>query len=1150
MEKYLTYEDGTSKKFWHVQTDGSRVTVTFGRIGTAGQSQTKAYPTPADAEKEAAKQAASKMKKGYAESEPPADAPAAAVAAQTAPAPVSAKKAAPKADSGPAPVEDDGQAKPWHSEDDWGYSWYYAGEAAYAHLDVPCDEPSHDGDDDPAPKTASASQTAAQYDASLDDEIEFDEDDDEDDRREKREQKRREKLTPEELLAEWREDAGGRDASDAERDAALRSWIVRVIEDKTDYGTRCYREAESHIRVLRLLCKDEAEYQGQIQAALSEGMEDVLDEYVFREDDEQKLQWLLENGAKPKGKAKRAYVAHFLEEYPKNPDPARVPEIFAAYRERIFAELAPRYAEGFRDMVRAFCGGEIKDGELPQGMIGFNISEDGVYAMGFGVENANSSWHTFEFNEVKGIPYELARQELYRRLPPLLSAMADEGGFDGLSAKGLPVVMVKGLRSGDVLLRHVLDKQAVEAEAAVLTARIEQIEAEEDVSLTAPLLDEAVSALLNGVYLPQDVERARKLIRKHLYSLDESVSEKARKLLDYYDDYAPALQYDRAVWLHDNGSFGPALNVMNRVADKGYAPARERCGAFTAEAQTRQEMLAKYRAPGAKKQGGGKLGKDNFRQVFGEADLFLNTDNVIARAYVGGQIYIRFKVEGEDAYSETLDWLNNLLEKDYASLNDGYEIEVRFLIKPVFVKQLEGFAKTSCHAFFARAVQYPALREKVKRYAENALHLYDWYRDIADEENCVTGTFAALALAFCDEQYVPLAGHFGLASDDEHQYVQLFVAGPLFKQYGPTPEVAAALFDIQCSNGQDGDINLNKALLTTPACLTAVMEHVSMDTGYWEKHHLNYHVPGYVEAIWGGNTKSNLKKLRQFADGAATPEDRNAFVDFYNFYKKYATLRDKADYGEDLEGVAEKKDVVVPVYNEDPPVLLPLKEAEKAGWVWDAEGCDDNRGFFFYPALIDDPELLDFVFEQWDVGCQRAREFDETFSCGENIERFGKWIYNTEGLAHSWGMLLTDGKNKPYVLYGVLNAAQISARWCKRRFKSAEEAEAVRQSALIREVPRRVPPTAQERELEKPLSKAISAMFGEHYWLAGQLLKKYAPEHGRPYDAALLLRAMVAIHMENPNEAAALYDELSDRRPEFAGYLAKKKAALGKGKKH
>jgi hypothetical protein len=82
----------------------------------------------------------------------------------------------------------------------------------------------------------------------------------------------------------------------------------------------------------------------------------------------------------------------------------------------------------------------------------------------------------------------------------------------------------------------------------------------------------------------------------------------------------------------------------------------------------------------------------------------------------------------------------------------------------VFIKQLEnavnededyGFPKTSCHAFFACAVQYPALHEKVKCYAENALQNYDWYTDLDGEENTVTSTFAALALAFCEEQYTP-----------------------------------------------------------------------------------------------------------------------------------------------------------------------------------------------------------------------------------------------------------------------------------------------------------------------------------------------------------------------------------------------------------
>ena len=111
------------------------------------------------------------------------------------------------------------------------------------------------------------------------------------------------------------------------------------------------------------------------------------------------------------------------------------------------------------------------------------------------------------------------------------------------------------------------------------------------------------------------------------------------------------------------------------------------------------------------------------------------------------------------------------------------------------------------------------------------------------------------------------------------------------------------------------------------------------------------------------------------------------------------------------------------------------------------------------------------------------------------------------------------------------------------------EAEAARQSAVVREAPPHTPLTEAEHKLDDPMSKAISALFGEHYWLAGQLLAPYKPEHGRYYDAALNLRAMVAAHMEALDEAAALYDELAARRTEFVGSVAEKKAALGKEKK-
>jgi hypothetical protein len=444
----------------------------------------------------------------------------------------------------------------------------------------------------------------------------------------------------------------------------------------------------------------------------------------------------------------------------------------------------------------------------------------------------------------------------------------------------------------------------------------------------------------------------------------------------------------------------------------------------------------------------------------------------------------------------------------------------------------------------------------VKRYAELALRLYDWYLDTSgDEDNCVPGTFAACALAFAEERYVPMIGLFGRNSDGEHQYIQLGVAGPLFKKYGATAEVAAALYDIQSSNGQCGDIRLNKALLTTPVCLTGVMDHIAAgETGFWAPHHLEYHVPGYVEAIWGDNVKSNLKKFKQFADGAATPEDSNVFIDFYNFYKGYATLRDKEDYGEDLTGVAEvKKDIVVPVYDTDP--FLSIAEADKAGWIYEEDdGYAEKKAIVFYPSVIDDPEALDFVLDQWNAGtaAYKAGTRMSFWNCDGDgaADACGKWVFHTGLTAHDWGVVLTDGKNKPFVLYGLLNATPLASRWCKRPFKTAEEVEAARQAHFIGESPQGIKPANEaERALEKKLDKALSAILRDHWWMISKLTESFEPGQGRYYDAAMLLRAKALVAREELDEAAAVYDELAVRRPEFAAVMARKRSELGKTKK-
>jgi uncharacterized protein (TIGR02996 family) len=72
----FVYTDAASNKFWNIELAGNKVTVTYGRVGTTGQTQTKSFATPALARTEHDKLVAEKLKKGYVETTPaPAGAP-------------------------------------------------------------------------------------------------------------------------------------------------------------------------------------------------------------------------------------------------------------------------------------------------------------------------------------------------------------------------------------------------------------------------------------------------------------------------------------------------------------------------------------------------------------------------------------------------------------------------------------------------------------------------------------------------------------------------------------------------------------------------------------------------------------------------------------------------------------------------------------------------------------------------------------------------------------------------------------------------------------------------------------------------------------------------------------------------------------------
>ena len=61
------FSEGSSNKFWQVTVADHDLHITWGKIGTAGQTQTKSFASAAAAQQELSKLVSEKTKKGYAE---------------------------------------------------------------------------------------------------------------------------------------------------------------------------------------------------------------------------------------------------------------------------------------------------------------------------------------------------------------------------------------------------------------------------------------------------------------------------------------------------------------------------------------------------------------------------------------------------------------------------------------------------------------------------------------------------------------------------------------------------------------------------------------------------------------------------------------------------------------------------------------------------------------------------------------------------------------------------------------------------------------------------------------------------------------------------------------------------------------------------
>jgi predicted DNA-binding WGR domain protein len=68
MKRCFIFREGNSQKFWNIEPDGTEFTVTYGKLGTSGQTSSKSFDSEEKCEKEVGKLIAEKTKKGYVES--------------------------------------------------------------------------------------------------------------------------------------------------------------------------------------------------------------------------------------------------------------------------------------------------------------------------------------------------------------------------------------------------------------------------------------------------------------------------------------------------------------------------------------------------------------------------------------------------------------------------------------------------------------------------------------------------------------------------------------------------------------------------------------------------------------------------------------------------------------------------------------------------------------------------------------------------------------------------------------------------------------------------------------------------------------------------------------------------------------------------
>ena len=1131
MKEYLEFKDDKSSKFWSIELNDKSFTVVYGKIGAAGKADSKSFASATEAEKEANKLLNSKLKKGYVR----AAAPAATQGAE--PKVSEKKKAEPKQQSTVTPPKDaidNGKQQTWQTEEGDFWKDGYFDEESFANIRT-------QEDAKPAAKGSEKDTVGEEYDQTehgrhivkMEDSGRF--------ARLDEFLKELELVKQHTAMAEQVENymATHRFSPQDHYRYNLTSTLKWVFDTN--------RLQKEHIKIVEVLLTEGANFESVAKEEIDERIgDDFWDERIHP-------LWM-----------------NFVERYRKNPDPTQTATYFDEFLTDIFKKSADVALNLLQNLITDFKNGKHPKFKgqktLPPEIRGFRLHiHDYNKVIVYGIKDDGHI--SFAEEDLKGIDdFDSSLVSIYALdyLQTQFNETIDKTALDSISS-GIMQVDVEGVKDS-------LYKSKTQTFDIILDERVKLLESTEEWSYVG-LLDEAVYYL---VYTIEDADRALNLIKRFLYSGNCEAEDIAHDVLCKYDsgNHRTAWWFERALYWWKNMDYEWSLRTIKEYAlDEKYPPAV----AFY------EQLLAEGIIPTGKKgkESSDKEEKDSdyytrefgygsqaevqeFLDKFTEEDKFRETDNVIMRAQTSGSVYIQFKQETEKAYEEALDFLLHIIGKGYVKIFDGYQLCVRFVSKPEFIPQIR-LPKTQCNAFFARAVRYESLHEKIRQYVLNGMKMFDRYHDLQEEDCTIVGAFAASALALADKKHTDLAIKYGKESDGEHEEIQLELAHSLEKVHGVDKDTAPAIYELTISYDHE-EYKVSDIFYKDPEVLEAFTQYLNEDNSHFKDskivRFLNCMIPK-------GSIAAKMKALKAFYDAAPDARVKNIYADFYNLVidsdaaLKYRQLSlEPLEYAE-TEGRKKEKATGLAV-NEQVPVVISAKEAEKRNLGdkgFEIDLTDGRYACIFSPSALTDPRFIELLISDHRKRCKRE-VFNKISPTGSSWNSLflldNKWMIDLSVAPYQYGIFIYNGKDKPVVLYGALKYADLLLKVVKRKVKE-EDVEALMEQYAIPGI--ETPPgspvvVCSELPAQAFMEEIRSGMFDKKFNNTLINIEKIKPEDGEYYKSAQVFKAYI-LNLKQQNakkynltfekdreELLKLYGELQILLPEHNEYWQEKMAKL------